>query len=292
MTTDRHSDTARPSADPAEPDEKEATWDPGQYARFREERARPFHDLLARIPDGRVRWAADLGCGTGELTRLLPSRWPGAQVWGIDRSAEMLQRASSSPAGPGLSFVLCDLRQWTPPHPVDRIVSNAALHWVPDHAAVLARLADHLAPGGVLGVQMPNNRQERAYQILAGLISEPRWAERLPPRALDQRVETPSWYLSRLRDLGLEVDLWETVYYHQLASPDGIVEWLKGTTLRIILSKLPPDETTEFVTSLGSRLAVAYPAGPAGILFPFRRLFFVARRAGVAPAGPSSAEPS
>src|SRR5262245_40263175 len=80
-------------------------WDPAQYERFRGERARPFFDLVGRMPDGPVRRVADLGCGTGELTRTLLERWPRAEVVGVDHSQEMLARAEAGPADPRLRFV-------------------------------------------------------------------------------------------------------------------------------------------------------------------------------------------
>ena len=70
------------------------SWDPQQYQRFSDERSRPFFDLLARVPDGEVRSAADLGCGPGNLTATLIDRWANATVWGIDSSPDMLASAA------------------------------------------------------------------------------------------------------------------------------------------------------------------------------------------------------
>ena len=65
-------------------------WDPAHYERFVEERLRPGRDLIARIEHPGPESMVDLGCGTGRLTEELAARWPGADVLGIDRSAEML----------------------------------------------------------------------------------------------------------------------------------------------------------------------------------------------------------
>ena len=253
-------------------------WDAAQYARFRDERARPFFDLLAAVPDVEVRGAADLGCGSGEMTRLLLERWPGAEVWGVDDSAEMLSRARAAPAPPGLHFVQEDLRNWRPPRPLDLILSNAALQWVPDHGPLLQSLAGRLAPAGILAVQVPNNRGEAAYRILDGLLADPSWVKRLPPGLHRTAIESPSFYDERLLALGFRVRMWETIYHHRLASPAEIVEWLKGPTLRPILSALPAQDASEFLAALALRIASAYPGGPHGVVFPFRRLFFIARR--------------
>ena len=253
-------------------------WDPAQYHRFRGERARPFFDLLGRVPDGPVRRVADLGCGSGELTRTLLERWPQATVWGVDHSEEMLARAAEGPAQPRLRFVRADLASWEPEAPLDRIVSNAALQWLPDHGELLERLTRFLAPEGALAVQVPMSRGEGAFRLLDELVLEAPWRERLRAAGRRPSIETPAFYAERLLGLGLEIELWETVYHHRMAGPPEVVEWMKGTALRPLLAALAPPEQTEFLEALVERVAPLHPRGPHGIFFPFRRLFFVARR--------------
>lgn len=253
-------------------------WDPERYQRFRRERSQPFFDLLRRIPEGPVRFAADLGCGTGDLTRRLSAEWPDARIYGVDRSVEMLERARAGEGTPGLGFVEADLERWRPPEALDRIVSNAALQWVPDHGPLLERIAGWLAPGGVLAVQVPNNRDGRAHRILAELATEPFWRARLASLSRPQ-VESPEFYLEALHRLGLEAELWETIYGHVLpGGPQDILTWLEGTTLRPALSALPGEEADALRRELAHRIESAFEVHPYGVLYPFRRLFFVARR--------------
>ncbi len=253
-------------------------WDPAQYERFRGERARPFFDLVGRLPDGRVRRVADLGCGTGELTRTLLERWPEADVVGVDFSQEMLARASAGPAQPRLRFVRADLASWEPEAPLDRIVSNAALQWLPEHGVLLERLTRFLAPEGALAVQVPHNRGEGAFRALDELCLEAPWRERFQKAERRPSIETPLFYAERLLGLGLEIELWETVYHHRMAGAPEVVEWMKGTALRPLLSALAPPEQQEFLAELVARVTPLFPRGPHGIFFPFRRLFFVARK--------------
>lgn len=255
-------------------------WDPALYARFERERAQPFFDLVARLPDGPVHEAVDLGCGSGELTRTLAERWPEASVTGVDSSAEMLARADAAPPHPRVRFVAGDARTWRAEAPVDRIVSNAALQWVGDHEGLLARLVAALAPGGALAVQMPCNDDEPTHRIAAALWRDPRFAALLgePPPA--RRVQPPAWYGEQLLALGCEVEVWETIYQHRLASADEVVEWVKGTLLRPVLSRLAGAERDAYLAAYTDRVRAAYPAGAHGVWLPFPRLFFVARRAG------------
>src|SRR5436190_7689451 len=115
-----------------------AMWDPGQYQRFAGERGRPFFDLLTRVKASDPGYVVDLGCSPGNLTAALAERWPGADVVGLDNSPEMIGAAQAE-AGPRLRFALGDLREWRPARPVDVLVSNAVLQWVPGPLTLCGR---------------------------------------------------------------------------------------------------------------------------------------------------------
>ncbi len=250
-------------------------WNPTQYLRFAEPRRRPALDLLARIPDLEPRTVVDLGCGTGALAGLLAERWPDAAVLGIDRSAEMLARARDD--HPGIVWQEADLATWQPEAPVDVIYSNAALHWVGDHGVLLPRLMAALAPGGVLAVQMPRNFDAPSHTLIRELLAEPRWAGRVPARPA--AVLDPADYHNLLTPHAAEVDLWETTYLHALTGAAPVLEWVRGTALVPVAEALSGAEFDAFTAEYRRRLALAYPPRPDGVtLFPFRRLFLVARR--------------
>jgi trans-aconitate 2-methyltransferase len=252
-------------------------WDPVQYTRYADERNRPFHELVARIDAGDPGSVVDLGCGDGALTATLAARWPAASVLGVDSSAEMLAKAAAL-AGPRLEFRLGAIEDWTAGRPVDVLVSNAALQWVPDHVRQVERLVTQVRPGGVLAFQVPGNGDAPSHTILAGLRRSPRWARLLGegPRRFPDTLD-PAAYLDRLARLGCGVDAWETTYVHVLAGPDPVLEWVRGTALRPVLSRLPAEEGAAFEAEYGAALREAYPAGPYGTLVPFRRVFVVAR---------------
>jgi trans-aconitate 2-methyltransferase len=253
-------------------------WDPQQYQRFSRERARPFFDLLARVPGDNVRFVADLGCGPGDLTHTLLTRWPDATIVGVDNSPDMLAAAARLPASPRLQFIEADLATWQPDQPLDRIISNAALQWLPNHADLFKHLLGLLAPGGVLAVQMPRNFDEPAHRLLAEVVTQEPWASAVGAWKERYFGETPGWYVEALRGLGAEVDVWETIYYHVLAGPNAVLEWMKGTALRPVLTRLREDQQEPFLSMYGAKLLAAYPPGAHGTLFPFRRLFLLARR--------------
>jgi trans-aconitate 2-methyltransferase len=254
-------------------------WDARQYLKFSDERARPFADLLAQVRRPEAGFIADLGCGTGNLTRTLAERWPAARVVGVDNSAEMLTRARPLALPGRLDFVQADLATWSPDRPADLLVSNAALHWISDHAGLLARLAGMLAPGGTLAVQMPNRFQAPTQDAIEATSADPRWASALQCVGLHRAsVMTVPWYVHRLHDLGFTVNAWETTYFHVLTGDHPVLDWLKGTALRPLLDRLGADDAGEFLRTLGARLQAAYPPRDGVTLFPMPRLFFVAGR--------------
>ena len=249
-------------------------WDPATYLRHVGERARPWVDLLARVPAGDPRLVVDLGCGAGNLTATLPARWPGARVVGVDASAEMLARAREAA---GLEWVEADLRAWRPPGPVDVLVSNAVLHWVPGHLELLPRLVGFLAPGGWLALQVPANSAAPSHALLRQVLGSGRWAGRVPQVA-DAAAAEPAEYLEVLAGCGCEVDVWETTYLHVLAGEDAVLGWMRGAALRPVLSALEEAAQEELCAQYGALLRQAYPRRAVGTVLPYRRVFAVARR--------------
>ena len=267
------------------------TWDPAQYLRHAGHRARPFADLLARVPDLPAGPAstpprvADLGCGPGNVTTLLAGRWPTARVTGYDNSAEMLARAEEhagpTPGGGRLDFAHADARTWTPAEPHDLIISNATLQWVPGHVERFADWIAALRPGGTFAFQVPGNFDAPSHRLMRDLAGSPRWEDRLAGTLRhDDAVLTPGAYLERLTGLGCTADVWETTYLHLLTGDDPVLDWVKGTGLRPVLTALDddPEARDAFVEEYRTALREAYPPGPHGTPFPFRRVFAVATK--------------
>lgn len=250
------------------------TWDPDRYLTYADERGRPFVDLVARIGATDPRAVVDLGCGPGNLTALLAERWPEAGLLGIDSSAEMV--AAARREVPGIAFEVGDLRAWVPAEPVDVLVSNATLQWVPGHRELLPRLAAAVRPGGWLAFQVPGNFDEPSHTIRTELADQEPYAAHVRDVAVPSSHD-PADYLETLAGLGCDVDAWETTYLHRLTGPDPVFTWVSGTGARPTLQALPDDLRPGFEAEFRSRLSAAYPERPWGVVLPFRRVFVVAR---------------
>lgn len=255
-------------------------WDPAKYTQFSTHRDRPFFDLAARIGADNPDWAADLGCGTGALTAVLADRWPGASVTGLDSSPEMVRQARALAGGqPRLSFQEGNIQEWEPRPGPGVLVSNAALQWVPGHEELLQRWAKQLDPGSWIAVQVPGNFGGLSHVLMRELARSPRWRPALAGvlRGEDSVAE-PERYLELLLDAGFVPDVWETSYQQVLTGDDPVLDWVRGTALRPVMAVLPAGEYTDFEAEYGQLLRTAYPARPWGTVFPFRRIFMVARK--------------
>ncbi len=254
------------------------TWDPDIYALYRRYRERPALDLLTAIPrdlDPCEIW--DLGCGLGEQAALLAARHPDARVRGLDSSPEMLERAKALPGR--VEWVLGEIGDFLPDVPADLIFTNAALQWVDDHAELIPGLAQALAPGGVLACQVPVVEGQGWRATLLEIAADGPWAKRFGGVEGVRAAHEPQDYYAWLAPHCPEIDIWTTTYLHALHGQDPIVDWTMGTTLRPYLDALPDDEKKPFLDAWRARLAQDYPRREDGVtLFPFKRLFIVARR--------------
>jgi len=235
-----------------------------------------------------------MGCGPGNLTAMLAERWPSAAVCGVDSSPQMIEAARKLiPAGaprpsgagpvltshaPGLSFMVDDIRHWEPQCLPDVIVSNAVLQWVPRHRELLVRWADQLAADGWLAFQVPGNYDQPSHAILREMVVSARWHPLLRDVELNRQSADPADYAELLAGAGCEVDAWETTYVHILQGDNPVLEWYMGTGLRPVLDALDADQAADFLAEYGERVRAAYPLSSFGTVFPFRRVFTVARR--------------
>jgi len=258
-------------------------WDPGQYERFTEERAQPFHDLLGlvqRVPAARV---VDLGCGAGALTRRAHDTLGASETVGVDNSAAMLREASAH-ASDRVRFVAGDIARFGSVHNTgafDVVLSNAALQWVSDHAAVLGRWVSVLAPGGQLAFQVPANADHASHRTAVEVAHEPVFAHHFagaPPPDPVRSVLPPEEYADLLAGMGFasqHVRL--QVYGHWLASTDDVVEWVKGTSLIRFKRVLPPDVFDAFVERYRTRIRDVL-GDQRPYFYPFKRILVWGRK--------------
>ncbi len=254
-------------------------WDSATYERFRTERERPAHDLLALVrpaPGGR---SADLGCGTGRHAPLLHEATGAATTLGIDTSPAMLAGAADG-APDGVMFREQDIASFAhdeAPGTWDVLFANASLHWVPDHEDLVPRLATLLRPGGQLVFQVPAN-YDHASHVVADEVGR-RFG--LAPLEDEAAVLSPARYAEVLHGAGLlDPDVTLRIYGMALDRTDDVVGWVSGSLLTAYERRLGPDRFPEFRAEYRRELLARLgdPTGDRPYYFAFPRILCAARR--------------
>ena len=256
-------------------------WNPEQYLKFSDHRIRPALELLARVQISSPEVIYDLGCGSGNITRIISECWSSATVYGLDNSDEMLKKAATETSR--VKWVKEDIGNWSVNKPIDLIYSNSTLQWLNQHNKVFPKLLGMLKKGGCLAVQMPlswgmpSHRLMRETLANGGINGAPIGTEELRNAIARKWVEDKELYYDFLFEQVTQIDIWETEYLQILTGEDPVLEWVRGTGLRPILNTLDNEERAIFLSEYSKRLRKAYPVKANGqTLFPFRRLFIVA----------------
>ena len=262
-------------------DEPSSEWNSALYLKFERERTRAARDLL--VPSFRlsIRQSFTISAAGRETApELLAQTFPNAQIVGVDLSQDMLAAARERVRD--ATFVAQCVEDWRPAEKAGLIFANAVLQFVPDHKALMPRLASYLLEGGWLAVQMPRNIHEVSHALMRMVAADGPWAHRLVPIAKTRPLigSAQDYY----RQLGAfergEFEIWETTYVHPLDGPKGIVEWFEGSALRPFLDTLRPSEREwRSSSAMKKELAAAYPLQSNGkVLLRYPRLFFIAQR--------------
>ncbi len=252
-------------------------WNPEQYGRFRDERSQPFFDLLDLVQPRPGMRVVDLGCGTGELTREMHRSLEARETVGIDNSPAMLARTAPF-AGDGVRFIEGDIGGFTSDGGYDLVFSNAALHWIPDHEAFLTRLTAALTETGQLAVQVPANDDHPSHATAVEIAREAPFRDLLSGHVRKSPVLPPETYaalLDRLAYRQQHVRL--QVYGHELASPEAVIEWVRGSVLTDYEKRLPPVVWPAFLDRYRERLLPQLD-DTRPFFYPFKRILFWAAR--------------
>ena len=255
-------------------------WNPEQYEKFIKDRTQPAIDLANRLEVKEVKRILDLGCGTGNSTRILKDRFSDAMVFGADNSDEMLAKAKKT--HPDIEFIhldvggdLSEVRDMD--ERFDIVFSNACIQWIPNHKILLPKLMSLIKHGGVLAVQIPIQSEHPVHIIMKELVITSKWKDKLSQRNYNN-LSTSEYYdvLSGISD---DFEMWETIYCHRMPNYESIIEWYKGTGLRPYLEQLSETDAEDFVSDVYRELKNRYKIQSNGeIMFRFPRLFFIAKR--------------
>jgi trans-aconitate 2-methyltransferase len=240
-------------------------WDARSYDRVSDPMTGWGRSILDRLPLQGHERVLDAGCGTGRVTEALRSRLPAGHVIAVDASPSMLAEARARLGDDRVEYVLADLGRPLPlDGPVDAIFSNATFHWVRDHDALFANLAEVLRPGALLVAQCGGAGN------IASVLEAVRQVGHTGPDPF--YFAGPQETRRRLEASGfVDVHTWLHEEPTSLEPGEPLEEFLATVALGSHLEHLAPAERPGFVRAVALRL-------PRPVI-DYVRLNIVARRA-------------
>ena len=248
-------------------------WDPEKYNQFKSIRYQPFFDLMELISAEGLEKCVDIGCGTGEQTKLLSEKFDKAFFLGIDPSPEMLAKAKEVESS-DLSFKNSTVEDFIASDEKGRwdlVFSNAALQWSNNHQVLFPQLISLLSEKGQFAVQMPVQNENLLNKILLELVQEEPfkkflkgWKRESPVLSMDQYAQI--MFENRLNN----IQIMQKVYPIIADNPEKLYDFISGTTLMPYLDRLSESEQKLFVTEFKIRIEKALQRFPA--IYAFKRV--------------------
>ena len=184
----------------------------------------------------------DIGCGDGTLTERIVRA--GAVVVGVDASEDMVSAAKAR----GLDARLIDAERLPFEEEFDAVFSNAALHWVRDHDAMLDGVHRALVPGGRFVAEFGGHGNIAAIQVaIRSVLAHRGWETNI-----HRYYATPEEYSERLTEHGFTVDRIDLIP-RPTPLPTGIRGWLE-TFERATLDRIPSDDRESFLRDVEALL--------------------------------------
>lgn len=251
-------------------------WNPELYLKYGNERTQASVDLISRIRVDRPGSIIDIGCGPGNSTQVLASRFPDCDIIGLDNSPGMIDKAKND--YPNQKWIIGDASQIGSSHKYDIVFSNSVIQWIPDHFNLIPRLFGLVKHGGALALQIPEFYLTPLFRAIGSTAGSMKWKSRMAGCGDIFTYHDACFYYDILSPLAGSLEMWETTYIHVLDSQMAVMEWIRSTGMRPYLDQLPDDgEKALFEREVLEECRNGYPVRTDGkVLFHFPRLFMIA----------------
>ena len=220
----------------------------------------------------------DLGCGDGALTSQLAALTQGTVI-GIDASHGMIEAAKSHQAD-NLSFEVYDINSLDFESEFDVVFSNAALHWIKSHKALLGNVFRALKSGGILKFNFAGDGN------CANFFSVVKEAIKLPQFVYSFSDFEWPWYMPTVGEYALlmrgipftESRVWSENADRYFADAETMIKWIDQPSL-VPFMKLVSDERKEdFRQFIIERMIQKTRHADGRCFETFRRINVVARK--------------
>ena len=248
--------------------EPDVRWDAADYARNSAAQREWARELIEKLALSGNESVLDLGCGDGKITAEIARRVPRGRVVGLDSSEEMIRlsrAAFPSSEHPNLRFQPGDARTLEFEREFDVVFSNATLHWVRDHAPVLAGAARSLTHGGRILFQMGGRGNgSEIFEVAREMTAAKKWCRWFDGFQIPWGFYGSEEYTRWCAAAGLEVrriELLPRIMTQKGA--DGLAGWIR-TTWMPYTERVPADRREAFVREACERYVRAHPPDDQG----------------------------
>jgi len=215
-----------------------------------------FLETTPLSPTDRV---LDLGCGSGDFTRVIADLVPDGEVVGLDPQPSLLAEARAC-AGPNQSFVEAPVQQLADAVPMDppfdMVMSRAAMQWVPmaDHPGYLAAAFDRVRPGGWFRLEMGGAGN---IPVIEPMVESVSLAHGGPPAPWS--FPDAGTYMELLERAGFHIDVGAGCYVRTVAQRrpfdrDSLLGWLRSQCYQGFEIDMPAADHAAFEAEVESRL--------------------------------------
>ncbi len=232
------------------------SWDGTDYAANTGHHRDQDAAFLADCPLSPTDRVLDLGCGSGDFTRVLADRVPAGAVLGVDPQASMLEQARAR-AGVNQRFDLGTaqaLHAAAPDEPpFDLVVSRATLHWIPaaDIPGVYRQVASRVRPGGWFRFECGGHGNIPASLALMDEVSSGLGGPTCPWNFAHANVT-----LDRLEQAGFDVraGFVRLVAQRRTFDRDSLLGWMRSQVFMAYTSSMDDTTGAAFTAAVESRV--------------------------------------
>ena len=243
-------------------------WNAADYAANSAIQQAWARELIAKLNLRGDEHILDVGCGDGKVTAEIARALPRGSVTGADASPQMIEFAKKNFATTefsNLRFRVLDARKIKVGRQFDFVFSNAALHWVDDHQAILRGVASVLKPGGRLIVSCGG--KGNAHDVFLALRPEmrlKRWCEFFRRMPMPYFFYAPDDYEKWLPKFGFQINRLELAPKDATyAGAEGFATWLRTTWIPYV-QRVPETLREEFIAAVTDRYVTKHPLDESG----------------------------
>ena len=221
----------------------------------------------------------DLGCGDGMLTAQLAALVPKGSVLGIDASRRMIETARTHQK-PNLSFIVRDINDLDDIEAYDVVFSNATLHWIHDHHALIARVCKALAPEGALRFNFGGEGNcVHFLKIIREAMARPEFSRHFAAFSWPWFMPSVESYLGFISEHAFrEARVWGENADRYFATEELLTGWVDQPSLVPFMGSIDPANRPRFREYVLRRM-IEETRQPDGRFFEtFRRINVFARK--------------